>query len=55
MFNSNNHNVDLKRLDEQQKYIWNAAIEMAALKLETDFDFLGEELLAAQEIRKLKK
>lgn len=35
--------------------IWNAAIEEAAKLIEEKFDFLGEELLAAIEIRKLKK
>lgn len=47
--------VGYDNIEKHDKEIWNAAIEAAASKLENDFDFLGEELLAAIEIRKLKK
>lgn len=51
-----NHNVDLTRMDEQQRHIWNAAIEASAkivdeCNREGPYNAIG----AASRIRKLAK
>ena len=54
MFGTFSHNVNLNHLDEQQKYIWNAALETAAKAIakEGDYNPVGYYMEA---IRKLKK
>ncbi len=54
MFNSINQNVDMSRLDSQQRYIWNAALEAAIKAADNEGDY-NPASYYIEAIRKLKK